>query len=265
MKLQNLVNRSCYNYKLEGREKLECQARVNLCDCGILYTQPIVSKNGTVEVQLFVGSTSLPTNNSNNKLVKTEVATESELDSLIFDIANHHYHHVMAIHYVYSKKQLIMMTPLCGAIFSRDCVTPISEKLHITLERVIAIINTSTCSGGQYLNDSDIACAIVAAICATKRVTNKGARDMIITKIVKQYAAKHKQFIPEHFSTFSEYALGGVPPGMDAESLIENNSNIQIAAINRRIAATAAKETITTAPAAGLVNKAKLATPRMPY
>lgn len=103
-------------------------------------------------------------------------------------------------------------------------------------------INSSNTNGGN-LPESDMACAIVAVLSATKKVSNKDLRFSMITKTIKQYAEKHKTYDSYAFNVYSKYALGGVPPGLDAETLIQNFSNIQIQEVNARVAAKALLET----------------------
>lgn len=149
-----------------------------------------------------------------------------------------------AISYAFSKDASILMTPLCGAVFSRESIPAMAMDLKKEQVEVIKIINESTCSGGQYLPSSDMSCAIVAMIHATKRITNPNVRNMMITKVIKQYAAKHKTYVSDYYNIYAKYALGGVPPGLDAETLIQNYSNIQTNEINMRAQVLAQKQSV---------------------
>lgn len=139
-----------------------------------------------------------------------------------------------AVEFSYSSNMTYLMTPLCGAVFSRDSIADMAKELHLEEVKVTRMINSSSSTGGQYMHESDMACAIVCTISTTKRVANKDVRNQMITKVIKQYCAKHKDYISSRFAIFAKYALGGVPPGMDAETLIENFSNIQTANVNAR-------------------------------
>lgn len=116
------------------------------------------------------------------------------------------------------------MSPLCGAIFSRDSLSDMARELNMEEVKVLEIINESSTSGGQYLPSSDIACAIVCMISTTKKVTDKNIRSIMISKIVKQYIHKQKIYNHSNFTIFAKYALGGVPVGMDAETLITSGN-----------------------------------------
>ncbi|QXL90808.1 nucleoprotein [Pectinophora gossypiella virus 2] len=148
-----------------------------------------------------------------------------------------------AVKHVYSKLSQVLLTPLCGATFSRENIKDMAREIGVEEVKVIQIINASTTNGGQYLEESNMACAIVAVISATKKVSNKDLRFSMITKTIKQYAAKHKIYNSNEFNIFAKYALGGVPPGLDAETLIQNFSNIQVQEVNMRVAAKASMET----------------------
>lgn len=139
-----------------------------------------------------------------------------------------------AVEYSYSKSMTYLMTPLCRAVFSRDSIVDMAKELMLEEVATTKMINSSSSTGGQYMHESDMACAIVCTISTTKRVTNKDVRSQMITKVIKQYCAKHKEYIPSRFAVFAKYALGGVPPGMDADTLIENFSNIQKVNVNAR-------------------------------
>ncbi|KAL4721035.1 hypothetical protein ACJJTC_012454 [Scirpophaga incertulas] len=66
-----------------------------------------------------------------------------------------------AINYCYNKlNSAKLMSPLCGAIFSRDSLGEMARELNMEEIKVLEIINESSTSGGQYLPSSDIACAI---------------------------------------------------------------------------------------------------------
>lgn len=147
-----------------------------------------------------------------------------------------------AIEYCYNKTSTKLLTPLCGAIFSRDSVTDLSKELQIEEIECLKIINESATSGGQYLPSSSIECAIVCMITATKRVSDKNIRDSMISKVVKQYTHMHKPYNEAKFVIFAKYALGGVPPGMDSNTLIEIYSNAQLIKLSPRIQSKAIKQ-----------------------
>lgn len=136
-----------------------------------------------------------------------------------------------AITFCYEHESSILMSPMCGAIFSRETITDMAMELGIENVHVIEIINESTIAGGQYWENSDIACAIVSMISATKRVSDKNIRNAMIAKTVKQYSNK-----------FSKYALGGVLPGLDPETLISTYNNVQSTEVTLRARAKALTE-----------------------
>lgn len=150
-----------------------------------------------------------------------------------------------AIKYCYNKESshVMLMTPLCGAVFARDSISSMAREMNVDEITVLTTINASTTAGGQHLLESDLSCAIAAMISVTKRVADKNIRSSMITRLIKQYSGKHKIYKSENFQVYAKYALGGVPAGMDADTLIENFSNIQIAEVSARAKAAAIKMT----------------------
>ena len=80
-----------------------------------------------------------------------------------------------------------ILTPLAGAIFSRDDMKEIAIVLQRNVDEATIIINSSCQSGGQYLTLSDGSTAVVAAFAATRNLKDENLRRSIITKITKQY------------------------------------------------------------------------------
>lgn len=146
------------------------------------------------------------------------------------------------IRLAYSRDSSVLMTPLCGAVYSRESVKDMAIELQMEEVQVTMMINSSTATGGQHLDESDLACAVVSMIATTKRVASKDVRNMMITKIIKQYSARHKQYDATRFAIISKYALGGVPQGMDADTLIESFLSIQTTEVNLRTRALAIKQ-----------------------
>lgn len=114
----------------------------------------------------------------------------------------------------------ILLTPLAGAIFSKDDIVKISQATGKTLKQTISIINSSAQSGGFYLSRSEAAVAAVCAVVATQNADSKIA-STIITKTVKQYIHNHKQLVLSDYDTYCQFATGGVPTGMSAKDLQE--------------------------------------------
>jgi hypothetical protein len=121
-----------------------------------------------------------------------------------------------------------LMTPLAGAVFSKDDVEALAKALGATIADVIVAINTSCQSGGQHLLESKGHIAAVAAIIATRNVKDIGARNSIINKTVKQFITAKKEFSPALFNTYAQFANGGVPSEYSAEILITRLNDAQI-------------------------------------
>lgn len=72
---------------------------------------------------------------------------------------------------------------------------------------------------------------------------DKNVRDSLILKTVKQYANKQKEYNAENFKIYATYALGGVPPGLDPDTLINTYEKAQNEAVSLRARVKAVKET----------------------
>ncbi|CAG4936459.1 unnamed protein product [Parnassius apollo] len=131
-----------------------------------------------------------------------------------------------AIGYCYNTNASKLLTPLCGAIFSLDSIKNMAQGLGVEKVKCLRIVNESTTFGGQYLPDSDIACAVVCMITSTKKLSDKHVRDSMISKVVKQYIHQGKEYVHTRFTTFAKYA-GDVPPGLDSLTLIEMYNAVQ--------------------------------------
>lgn len=118
----------------------------------------------------------------------------------------------------------VMLTPLCGAIFSRTDIMKMVEVLRLDLPVVVRMLNTSCQSGGHYLADSELAVAALASIVATSKLGAKGKNDernQIITKVIKQYLNHQKAYTPSIFTALSRFATGGVPTDLEPNKLIK--------------------------------------------
>lgn len=120
--------------------------------------------------------------------------------------------------------QLLPMTPLCGAIFNKSDLDDLATALNMTILDTLNMVNASSQSGGQYLDESDMACAIVCALSATVRVKDS-VRIQIVQKTVKQYQAAKKPFNREVFFACAKHATGGVGKGFEFDVLLEMFDN----------------------------------------
>lgn len=127
---------------------------------------------------------------------------------------------------------LVLMTPLCGAIFSKNNLEELSELIHPAAEGdkrgpTLVTLSQSCQSGGHYLRDSVCAVAVVAAVCATRNMTDSKVRDQIITKTYKQYVASGKPFDAGLYESLCKFATGGVPAEHSAKRLIDRYEAVQ--------------------------------------
>lgn len=78
-----------------------------------------------------------------------------------------------------SDAKSFLLTPLAGAVFSKDDISQMMGKTKRSLSHSINIINASCQSGGQYLKNSRAATAIIAAIVATRRIVTEPGRFLL--------------------------------------------------------------------------------------
>lgn len=132
-----------------------------------------------------------------------------------------------------SQNPSYMLTPLCGAIFSKIDIQAISMSMKLVPREVVKVLNESCQSAGHYLDNSDVTVAAIAAIVATTRLRSKGKADeanQIVTKIVKQYLSRGKDFSETTFAALAQYATGGVPAELSAKTLVKLFNDLQSAA-----------------------------------
>ena len=100
-----------------------------------------------------------------------------------------------------AANNMFILTPLTGAIFSREDREEISAIFNTDPSEAVVILNSSCQSGGQYLPYSDGSTTIVAAFAATRDLKDGNLGKSIVTKITKQYLRAQKKIntalIPE--------------------------------------------------------------------
>lgn len=122
------------------------------------------------------------------------------------------------------KMPVIMLTPLCGAIFSKLDIFKLVKKLGFPLNELVKTLNNSCQSGGHYLEYSALSVVAVASIVATKNLPIKKKNEervQIITKTIKHYLNVHKEYDQTVFLVISEFATGGIPSNLEPAKLIK--------------------------------------------
>lgn len=155
----------------------------------------------------------------------------------------------------------VMLTPLCGAIFSRTDILKMADVLRLDLPVVVRMLNSSCQSGGHYLDDSELAVAALASIVATSKLGAKGKneeRNQIITKVIKQYLNHQKAYTPSIFTALSRFATGGVPTDLEPNKLIKiyniNKELVQVSKLGAIAASRLTKVNIDGSRLAGRVS-----------
>lgn len=136
---------------------------------------------------------------------------------------------------IYGDSGDIVFTPLAAATFPTGALTDVARLLNRPPVETIGVINSSTCSGGHLLDDSDGAIAVVAALSAVQGKSPELAKS-VVSKIVKQYSAANKLSANKlnSLSLIAQFASGGVPVGFEFEKLEEMFKTGRDKAVNLR-------------------------------
>lgn len=129
--------------------------------------------------------------------------------------------------YSFANSKGALLTPLCGACFSRNDINKMAKELGMSRVNLVIALNQSTQSGGHYLDRSDGNMAVCAAIAATRNLKEETVRRSIVTKTTKQYIAKGKNLDKVKLAIVAKYATGGVPAEFSYENLIELFKSVQ--------------------------------------
>ncbi|KAL1492658.1 hypothetical protein ABEB36_010884 [Hypothenemus hampei] len=114
-----------------------------------------------------------------------------------------------------------LLTPLAGAVFPKDDLGALAGILGADPIAVLCTINASCQSGGQYLPNSRLYVALVAAVVATKNVKTKAIRDIILKKTAKQYLTAKKVWDADKFAVYESHAHGGIPGYPSPDEIID--------------------------------------------
>lgn len=147
--------------------------------------------------------------------------------------------------YTHDQTQLLL-TPLAGAIFSKRDLPNLAAELKIGIPMLLRRINTSAQTGGHALEDSKIHLAAVCSLVATRGIKDEKVKLSIVTKVIKQYTARGKEFREHTFNIYARFAHGGVPANLSYSKLVESFDTAQnIKITTRKMAEAVAQSTKT--------------------
>lgn len=135
-----------------------------------------------------------------------------------------------------------ILTPLAGAIFSRDSVekmmgVDIIKRTFNRKCRLIDAINKSAQNGGQFLNGSRADIAAACVVVGTAGVKKVEERKAIVQRTVKQFLTQKRPGNKDLFLAIVAHATGGVPEEWTFETIIAEYDNIRMNAMTMRQAA----------------------------
>lgn len=123
-------------------------------------------------------------------------------------------------------KSQLLLTPLAAAAFSVGNITKIAEGTGISIGEWCKIINASCAGGGHVLEYSNGTIAAVAAMNATKNLSDRKLAESIVSKVVKQYTAAGKPFTDSLVEAAMAACQGGWPSGWNFQRMMVTRENV---------------------------------------
>nr|QHA33851.1 nucleocapsid protein [Culex phasma-like virus] len=143
------------------------------------------------------------------------------------------------------EKNHDILTPLSGAVFSRDSLTKMMQDPVIAAAfgakcKLVDAINKSAQNGGQFLEGSRADVAAVCVLIGTANVKKQEERKSIVQRTMKQYFAQKREGSKDVFKAMLPFGTGGLPEEwtFDVLSDIQETSRRQSQAL--RLAASQA-------------------------
>lgn len=135
-----------------------------------------------------------------------------------------------------------ILTPLAGAIFSRDSINKmmmndVIKRVFVRKCALIDAINKSAQNGGQFLPGARADIAAACVVVGTVGVKKPEERKMIVQRTVKQFLNQKRPADKEVFAAVASYATGGVPEEWSFDAITAEYDNIRMNAMALRRAA----------------------------
>lgn len=105
-------------YNCTPTKQLSYSAKFTICECSIIYTEPIVTKNGNIVIILFIRGI----RTTAGLLSYTEVTTDPNISTLATKLAQHHNTEVAPIEHSLNRAKVIIKErhgrtiDLCGCV-----------------------------------------------------------------------------------------------------------------------------------------------------
>lgn len=128
-------------------------------------------------------------------------------------------------------KEHEILTPLSGAVFSRNSLSKMMEEPSIRAAMVnkatlIDCINKSAQNGGQFLEGSRADVAAVCVLVGTQNVKKTEERKSIVQRTMKQFIAQRRPHNRDVFAALVKYGTGGLPEDWTFEALLEAQQTV---------------------------------------
>lgn len=137
------------------------------------------------------------------------------------------------------SKGIVVLTPLAGAVFSRNSLKemldePAIKAIYKTEAELSVAINSSAQSGGQHLSESRADIAGVCAFVATSALTDRKLAESITNKTVRQYISSGRPGDHATMMAFAKYATGGVPADLAYDKISRDIPAAKLSYANAR-------------------------------
>lgn len=124
------------------------------------------------------------------------------------------------------EKDHDILTPLSGAVFSRDSLTKMMQDPVISAAfgskcKLVDSINKSAQNGGQFLEGSRADVAAVCVLIGTANVKKQEERKSIVQRTMKQFFTMKREGSKDVFKAMLPFGTGGLPEEWTFEVLSE--------------------------------------------
>lgn len=129
-----------------------------------------------------------------------------------------------------------ILTPLAGAIFSRDSMEKMMaedaiKRVFVAKCDLINAINKSAQNGGQFLVGSRADIAAVCVVVGTSAIKKPDERKSICQRTVKQFLSHQREAEKDVFQAVCKYATGGVPEEWSYDTITSEYNGIRLNAL----------------------------------
>lgn len=109
-----------------------------------------------------------------------------------------------------------------------------SVALGLSIPETIAVLNSSAQMGGHLLEEGTLHCALICSLVATRGLKDDIIKTSIVSKVVKQYIARGREYKEDKSKVYAQFAHGGVPEELAYTKLVELFDTTQAFKVSHR-------------------------------